>query len=108
MGCDIHMYVQYREKDRKGTKHDWWTGFADQINPGRDYSMFGILAGVRNVTGKSFEPKGMPSDESLSYSVNYDQCIYIDEDSTIDDNYCTLEKAQSWGVKSIIVMMGDL
>jgi hypothetical protein len=42
MGCDIHAYVESKKPDSK----TWW-GFGGRINPGRNYRMFGKLAGVR-------------------------------------------------------------
>lgn len=42
MGCDIHAMVVYR---RRGDSYDTFPGTA--FNPGRSYTMFGRLAGVR-------------------------------------------------------------
>jgi hypothetical protein len=42
MGCDIHCYVEYRERD-----DDQWRGWP-RINPGRNYELFSWLKGVRN------------------------------------------------------------
>lgn len=57
MGCDIHAYVEYRERDR-------WSGFGGRLNPGRNYEAFGILAAVRGDGPAIVEPRGVPSDMS--------------------------------------------
>lgn len=99
MGCDIHMYIQYKNKKRN---NDWWSEFGGRINPGRDYGMFGILsAGVRyDVTnGKCHQPKGLP-EGSLGWSAEYDAYLYIREkEDENDEHTCTLENAQRWGRK---------
>ena len=63
MGADIHMYAEYRNKnqaqeDQKQGRKPYWYCYGDQINPGRNYTLFGILAGVRGQYEDSFEPKG--------------------------------------------------
>lgn len=72
MGCDIHMYLEHRKRgawqavratDRPGEKRSddgllipYWD---------RNYSLFGILAGVRDDTAPMIaEPKGFPDDAS--------------------------------------------
>jgi hypothetical protein len=95
MGCDIHMYIQYKEK-----KSNYWYGFGGRINPGRDYTMFGILAGVRDTNQpKYYDPKGLP-DHELSYAANDDLYLYI-TDNGEGDGETTLERAKQWGVKII-------
>jgi len=107
MGCDIHMYVQYQNKKqaketKKQGREPYWWNFGGQMNPGRNYTMFGILAGVRDWPAdenKSFEPRGIP-DFGLCYTARGDLYLYIvdDEDGRVDpgENYCTLEQAQRW------------
>jgi len=79
MGCDIHIMVEARVSE----KHDWisqdkWDSegsLVTEIYTGRSYSLFSILADVRNGvgfagsdTGDGFvpisQPKGLPSDAS--------------------------------------------
>lgn len=99
MGCDIHMYVQYREKERAGTQYDWWSSFGGRINPGRNYSLFGVLCdGVRSEApeGKCYEQRGLP--EKLGYAADYDVHLHIrDDDEPREENTCTLEDAKRWG-----------
>lgn len=83
MGCDIHFYVE-RKVDGKWLSADRWTPneyandegeppfcveYHDHFYTGRNYSLFGILANVRNGvgfagcdTGDGFKPIAMPKD----------------------------------------------
>lgn len=80
MGCDIHMYVEYK----KNNSDKWESGDFYRENPYRDYEdenddkysvvelhgdrnygLFSTLAGVRDYTGMVVpvsEPKGFPED----------------------------------------------
>jgi len=95
MGCDIHMYVQYREKTRD---NGFWWNFGGEFNPGRNYAMFGILAGVRYDSDKGYESRGL-HDIQLSYGIESDLYLYIIEEGQGRDgepNTCTLEQAERW------------
>jgi hypothetical protein len=85
MGCDIHMYVEYRqtfasqraqwERYRPGQEFVEdrpapWFSFGSRINPGRDYGLFGLLAGVR-AGSALIEPRGVPEDMSWVASSDY-------------------------------------
>jgi len=100
MGCDIHLYVQYREKERADTKYDWWQGFGSNFGD-RNYTLFGILAGLRDRNVKhSFDPKGLPPFK-LCYEVEHDLYCYIRKEGESRGDYdgpsCTLEDAKRWG-----------
>lgn len=99
MGCDIHMYVQYRKKNFD-PKWDHWSEFGGRINPGRDYSLFGILSdGVRSSWEKCHEPKGLPEGD-LGWDAERDANLYIRENpQPYEEGTCTLEDAQRWGHK---------
>ena len=45
MGCDIHLYIEYKNKKVAfdGYK-DNWHSFGQRINPGRNYAMFALMA----------------------------------------------------------------
>lgn len=87
MGCDTHMYIEYRKKGNED-----WSSYGGRINPGRNYFIFGILAQVRCDTEFSFSPKGLP--EKLAYKADQDNRLYI---SDSDDEGCTtMAKAESW------------
>jgi hypothetical protein len=90
MGCDIHMYIEYKSKKREDNS---WFNFGGRINPGRNYFMFGILAGVRCIVEGAFEKKGLP--ENLSFESKNGNYVYIYEDDK-SENSCTLETAKSW------------
>ena len=96
MGADIHIYVQYRKKERVGTKYDWWDSFGSNFGS-RNYTLFGILAGVRERGLKhSYDPKGLPT-FGLSSMCENDLYLYIREEGEELENSCTLEQAKQWG-----------
>lgn len=72
MGCDIHCYVEYKRKDQ-----DSWRDFGKRINPGRNYWMFGMMAGVRLEVPPVVEPRGIPND--LAYAAFDDWAIYVSD-----------------------------
>jgi hypothetical protein len=80
MGADIHMYVEYREKKRvkqaekTGTQSPWFS-YGVKINPGCNYTMFGILASVRGSYEGSFDPKGQVDD--MGYAAKDDAYMLI-------------------------------
>lgn len=90
MGADVHMYIQYKEKN-----DDWWQSFGGKINPGRNYAMFGVLAGVRDNAPNGFRPKGILPKEKQSSVVDYDLYLYITEDGN-GEHETTLENAKQW------------
>jgi len=99
MGCDIHMYVEKKEKDNwvkvgdvfdnpyyepEGPDYSWNTPKTDQPYSGRNYDLFAILADVRNGygfagcdTGNAVEPidypRGLPDDVSKEIQVCSDE-----------------------------------
>lgn len=85
MGCDIHMYVEYRKENQDSIEQQWSSGDYFIINEdfgkydgedrfrrielygGRNYCLFSTLAGVRDYSGKMIpvsEPKDLPDDVS--------------------------------------------
>ena len=97
MGCDIHLYIEYKSKDGYDPA---WQGFGGNINPGRNYAMFALMADVRNCysDGKLpvlVERRGMPDD--AGYTATDDNRIYISE--TKSEDYVSMETANRW-VKS--------
>jgi len=98
MGCDIHLYIEYKNKKVAfdGYK-DNWHSFGQRINPGRNYAMFALMANVRNhySDGKLpvlVEPRGIPDD--VGYIAKDDNQLYISENE--GDNYTTMERAEKW------------
>lgn len=88
MGCDIHCYVEHRIK---GNGEMWWS-FGGRINPGRNYQMFGLLAGVRVNIKPLVKPRGLPTD--VGYSAQEDNQHYISDEP--DENNVTLKQAEDW------------
>ena len=77
MGCDIHCYVEFRQK--KEVHDDWskrWSSFGGRINPGRNYELFTRLSGVRGYTEKFIANSGLPED--IAYAAQHDNQLYID------------------------------
>lgn len=65
MGCDIHMHVE--------CKHDGvWKRHDVEIYDGRNYELFGILAGVRGNSTPISYPKGLPIDVTDEVLQDYD------------------------------------
>lgn len=58
MGADIHVYIEY--KDKNGD----WRNFGEFDMLGRNYDIFGLLAGVRGSFDPVISPKGLPKDRS--------------------------------------------
>lgn len=104
MGADIHMYVEYRNKkdaknrETRGEK-PYWYSYGDKINPGRNYTMFSVLAMVRGQYSDSFEPKGKIPWGLTGYSAQSDSHMLIYDKNNEDkdwDGWVTLEKAKNW------------
>lgn len=78
MGCDIHMFVEYGTYvDKDGEQA--WDCVGDRWNPGRDYHMFTILAGVRGPDEECiFERRGVPAGR-LSWEAE----AYLREDNDL-------------------------
>jgi hypothetical protein len=100
MGCDIHLYIEYKNKKVAfdGYK-DNWHSFGQRINPDRNYAMFALMANVRNhySDGKLpvlVEPRGIPDD--AEYYSSGDDRIYISEEKYDGEHSVTMERAKSW------------
>jgi hypothetical protein len=66
MGADIHALIEY---SKDGTK--WESGGEPEI--GRDYALFGVLAGVRGGQDPIDEPRGKPDDASDAFNQWYSE-----------------------------------
>jgi hypothetical protein len=109
MGCDIHLYVEYTdketlEKEKNGDLNGrgepikaYWRDLGGRMNPGRNYWMFGILSkGVRSDFDDGFEPKGIPDFHSLGMSSRRDYSMYITDKEDDEGRYTTLSRALKW------------
>lgn len=90
MGCDIHLFVEYRQKEN-GAR---WQSFGKEFHLDRDYSMFGRMARVRRETEVGFAPRGLPVD--VAYAVEHVNLCYIHDGEKEEDNYVTSAKAAEW------------
>ena len=100
MGCDIHLYIEYKSKKTEFDGYETkWQSSGGRINPGRNYAMFALMADVRNYGDNKLpvlvKRRGMPDD--ATYSTADDNRMYISEDE--GENYVTMETAEGW-VKS--------
>lgn len=96
MGADIHMYVEYSNKEKpEHLDRRYWSDFGGRINPGRNYSMFGLIAGVRdNRHPPVVEPRGLPDD--LSWPASNDASMIISDDCQDEEGYTSSSQAESW------------
>src|SRR5277367_298518 len=108
MICDIRMHVERkigdvweRVSEEHGIRHPYWEEAMSEAtkaffnkkgwSPGRNYALFGLLAGVRSTIFSPFiEPRGLPED--LSASV---QEIWKDSDGHTP-SYLTLPELLSF------------
>lgn len=91
MGCDIHCFIEHSASD---SERLYWTPFGGHINPGRDYGMFGLLAGVRSGDKPVYEVRGVP--EGLAYEAVDESRLYISADAPDEDGNCSPESAERW------------
>jgi hypothetical protein len=116
MGADIHMFIEYRNKEHAqnaekiGRKPYWWS-FGDHLNPGRNYTMFAILAEVRGDYPESFEPKGILPRDEMSTAAAHEAYMYIvnDEDQCcenehLESGYITRTNALKWAERGYAVI----
>ena len=78
MGCDIHVYLEYKNRDQSGWNKDWNTLAFDGLFIQRDYTLFALMANVRNydnITPVS-EQKGIPSD--INWATKNRYYLHID------------------------------
>ena len=110
MGCDIHVYLEYTNKEelekyQRGEKRDihgnpvkpYWRDFGGRINPGRNYWMFGFLSkGVRSNFSDGLPAKGLPEFNERGYHSRNDSVCYISDKESSDGESVTLETAMKW------------
>lgn len=105
MGCDIHCYIEHRVPGENS-----FSGLGGYINPGRNYNLFGHLAGVRLDYPPVVEPRGIPDRDTLSYEAKGDYWLYVCDS---DDEGCTSHKnaeryVSSYGKKGVYDSDGKL
>ena len=122
MGCDIHVHTEQLVPNFDGS-YKWANADYFRINPykgkadepdneiiypytGRDYGLFGILAGVRTHSNKQIDdPKGLPQDISEETKKIFDEC----KDDYHTPTYFTLKELLDYEkkYKKVEVWMSD-
>lgn len=122
MGCDIHPHFEVRRNgvwtyhdyqqahadgkyDDGSTRYNYSKLFDDPLYVGRNYSLFAILADVRNGvgfagcdTGDPFvpiaAPRGLPADVTDRTLADY--TLAVDDEDPYGDGKCSRENAERW------------
>jgi hypothetical protein len=99
MGCDIHAYIDYDSPE--GSME--WINFFGEIHINRNYSLFSVLAGVRddweNPIGTYIEPKGIL--DRISFYIKYELSLLVIDDeeyekATHKDDICSRTQAEHY------------
>ena len=64
MGCDIHAFLEFYETGPNGSCLTQC--LCEDINFGRSYNLFSLMAGVRGCCSPVVPPKGIPTNPELS------------------------------------------
>ncbi|MGN6438508.1 MAG: hypothetical protein ACTHMM_18335 [Agriterribacter sp.] len=100
MGCDIHLFVEYK---RPGSER--WVNYGKEFRLDRIYGLFARLAGVRS--HKSITPvaagRGVPEDAAMETIEGY--TYFISDEKGY--GYITQEKADEWVSKGYSKYVGD-
>jgi hypothetical protein len=89
MGCDIHAYIEFFSKsDFKNSRKCFVDCFAGELSFGRDYILFGLVAGVRHHLPPLIKARGIPTEPELSYTVSdaYYLNVVADDAARFSDN----------------------
>ncbi len=96
MGTDIHLYVEHYNKESKRwdslslyKKSSEDKFFPVDIYDGRDYELFGLLAGVRSIIAPFVFSRGVPDDMSCEVSKAYGDGQYYHTPTWYD--WCELQ-----------------
>ena len=95
MGCDIYVHLEHYNKESKRwenlslyKKDTDGTFKSVDVYDGRDYELFGILAGVRSCSNPFIYPRGLPDDLSCEVLNKYGDGEYFHTPTWYD--YCEL------------------
>jgi hypothetical protein len=98
MGGDIHCCIEYApSRHPDGSRWDY-IPFACELNVGRDYDLFALMAGVRGEEGiiPVREPRGLPEDVSAAFLLHSGYQIDDELAAHEVDGYCSREEAEQW------------
>jgi hypothetical protein len=92
MGADVHCFIEF------GKNEDFPDCFS-KVHFNRDYTLFGVMAGVRNEDLVLFHPKGLP--KKISWRAESEYYLFVDKDSKpgehlCDEHSCTKQRADEW------------
>jgi len=112
MGADIHVYVEYRNKkqskdlETRGMQ-PYWYSFGGELNPGRNYTMFAVLAGVRGDFKDSFDAKGKIPFDLMGSAAKHDLYAFIADGDSENEEYVNREKAKEYEEKFRCSIVND-
>lgn len=82
MGCDIHAFIEYAYDG-----DNFSNSFSDgELNFGRDYTLFSLIAGVRGMEKPIVLPRGFPDD-----------CIAKGDAKLFKSNWIVADKYKDYG-----------
>lgn len=97
MGCDIHLFAEYRHKDSSKRYNDTWHNFGDHFNLGRHYGIFAAMAGVRSCENSPLmfaAPRGLP--DNIGWRTNDAYWFYVCEEETDTSGWVSRAYAEKW------------
>lgn len=90
MGCDIHAFIETFSKQESLTNDSCFVDcYSSEISFGRDYILFGLIAGVRH--NAIISPRGIPTNPSMSYTTSnkyFLRVVDLPEDEVSCRNNC--------------------
>ena len=102
MGCDIHLYPEYRSRTTAQ-----WEPFGKNMG-WRDYTLFGFLAGVRGEGPPVVAPRGIPKDASTFGALSDHLLLITDNPEFFDsEGWVSRERAEEWLAKGWSTLWSD-
>lgn len=101
MGCDIHVYVEYRDKNIE-SRWATWRNFGGRYWVGRDYTLFARLRNVRSYGDVSAVVTAQPLPGDLDWTTKNDYYYHVVPDADFEqqnDGECKYVKqstADEW------------
>ena len=96
MGCDIHAYVDFDESFNASDGSPWVSCYATDIQLGRNYNLFTMMASVRDDhgwAGSKRKPRGLPM--KYSFKVDHANTLYIGRRES-GERTVSRRRAASW------------
>ena len=97
MGCDIHSYLEFFDKDLSDGVARC---YATHLDFGRCYTTFNLMAGVRGYRLPLIKPRGIPSTPKISFTVSENYHITVVDSYTnchfTNGRYISREDALTW------------